>query len=227
MLIRIRFRSLIGIGFVCMVLLLQAGLAAAQAGSSQISGTVKDSSGAVVPGASVSVLNERNGMARSTAANASGYYVMPGLPASTYTIRVNAQGFTTEEMKGVALLSADSITLNFDLKAAGVAETVLVSATQEKTVDMSSSKIGANVNEREVNSLPLNGRQLSQLYLQAPGSVNTGAGSFFDISTLFNVTLVNAIFSFRFSLFSLSKSFESIIKPYKFWSRYRFSHWLS
>ena len=169
------------IGFVCMILLLQAGLASAQTGSSQISGTVKDSSGAVVPGASVSIVNERNGITRSAAANDTGYYIITGLPASTYTVHVSSTGLTTGEAKGVALLAGDSITLNFELKAAGGAETVLVSATQEAVVDTSSARIGANVNEREVSSLPLNGRQLSQLYLQAPGSVNTGSGSFFDI----------------------------------------------
>jgi len=48
-------------------------------------------------------------------------------------------------------------------------------------LDPTSARIGANVNQLEVSNLPLNGRQLSQLYLQAPGSVNTGSGSFFDI----------------------------------------------
>ena len=49
------------------------------------------------------------------------------------------------------------------------------------TVDMSSARIGANVNQREVQELPINGRQMSQLYLQAPGTVNSGTGTFGDI----------------------------------------------
>jgi hypothetical protein len=166
---------------ITMYILLTVGTAAAQAGLSQVSGIVKDISGAVVPGASVTITNERTGITRSTAANENGYYVVPGLPASTYTIRIGAQGLKTAEMKAVALLAGDSVTLNSNLSVGEVAETILVSATQEATVDTSSARIGANVNEREVNSLPLNGRQLSQLYLQAPGSVNTGSGGFFDI----------------------------------------------
>jgi hypothetical protein len=153
----------------------------AQAGQAQLAGTIKDSSGAVIPGAAVSVINERTSAVRGTLANDQGYFVVPALQPSVYTVRASAQGFAVGEAKGVTLLVGEAIEVNLVLKPGGLSESVIVTATQEASVDVSSARIGANVNEREVKGLPLNGRQLSQLYLQAPGSVNTGSGTFFDI----------------------------------------------
>jgi hypothetical protein len=177
-----RTKKLIGLVMMAAALMFSAASAAmAQTGASQISGVVKDSSGAVIPGATVTVKNERTGMLRFAVSNEQGAFVIPGLQASTYSVLATSQGMATTEIKGLALLAGESITVHPVLKPAGVSESVMVSALQEPTVDTTSAKIGANVNEREVGSLPLNGRQLSQLYLQAPGSVNTGNGSFFDI----------------------------------------------
>ena len=70
--------------------------------------------------------------------------------------------------------------MDLELRPAGLSETVTVSASTG-TIDFSSARIGANVNQREVQDLPINGRQMSQLYLQAPGTVNSGTGTFGDI----------------------------------------------
>jgi hypothetical protein len=153
----------------------------AQGGVAQISGIVKDSSGAVIPGASVSAVNERTGALRTVLANDQGHFVIPSLQPSLYTVKAGAPGFALSETKGVAVLAGESVPLQLVLKPGGITESITVIATQEPIIDTSSARIGANVNEREVGELPLNGRQLSQLYLQAPGSVNTGSGSFFDV----------------------------------------------
>ncbi len=150
-------------------------------GGAQLAGAIKDSSGGVLPGASVTVVNERTGAMRSTLSNDSGYYVFTVLQPSTYTVKASASGFAVAERKEVVILTGESATLNLTLNPAGVSESITVTATQEAMADTTSARIGANVNEREVGSLPLNGRQLSQLYLQAPGSVNTGSGTFSDI----------------------------------------------
>ena len=162
-------------------LLLQGGLAIAQTGQGQIVGTIKDSSGAVVPKASVSAINERNRMIRTAEANERGYFVIPGLQPSTYTVKASSTGFAVSETNNLVLATGESATANLVLKPAGTSETITVSAAADATVDTTSARIGANVNQLEVANLPLNGRQLSQLYLQAPGSVNVGTGSFFDI----------------------------------------------
>jgi hypothetical protein len=166
---------------ILLALVLQAGIAGAQTGQGQLMGTIKDSSGAVVPGASVSAINERNGMIRTAEANERGYFVIPGLSPSSYTVKASSTGFGVSEIKGVILATGESSTINVMLRPAGTSETITVSAAAEPIIDTTSARIGANVNQLEVANLPLNGRQLSQLYLQAPGSVNTGSGSFFDI----------------------------------------------
>jgi hypothetical protein len=164
-----------------LALLLQCGAAVAQTGQAQIVGTVKDSSGAVVPSVAVTAVNERNGMTRTAETNDRGYYVIPGLPPSTYAVKVTRTGFALNETKNAVLAIGQSVIVDLVLTPAGTAETVIVSSAQEATIDTTSARIGANVNQLEVASLPLNGRQLSQLYLQAPGAVNVGTGSFFDI----------------------------------------------
>jgi hypothetical protein len=73
--------------------------------------------------------------------------------------------------------------MNLDITLSPQAQTVTVDVVSgsETGINTSSASIGATVNQREVRDLPLNGRQLSQLYLQAPGTVNTGTGTFGDI----------------------------------------------
>jgi hypothetical protein len=160
--------------------LLGAATASAQ-GNGQITGTIKDASGGVLPGAAVEAINERTGAMRAALANEQGYFVLPALQASTYTVKASAQAFNPSEARGVNLGTGESLSVNLVLKPAGISESIVVNAMQEQSIDTSSARIGATVNEREVSGLPLNGRQLSQLYLQAPGSVNTGSGTFFDI----------------------------------------------
>ena len=153
----------------------------AQAGQAQLAGTIKDSSGGVVPGASIGVINERTAATRMTVTNDQGRFIVPGLSPSVYTVKATASGFAVSESNGINLLTGEAKELNIILNPAGISESIVVIAAAEAAVDTSSARIGANVNDREVGGLPLNGRQLSQLYLQAPGSVNTGSGTFVDI----------------------------------------------
>ncbi len=138
--------------------------ARAQGGVAQIIGTVKDSSGAVIRDASVVAVNDRTDAVRTVATNDHGHFIIPSLQPSVYTVKAMAPGFSAAETKGLAVQAGESLNLTLMLKPAGVSESVTVLANQEAIVDTSSARIGANVNEREVGGLPLNGRQLSQLY---------------------------------------------------------------
>jgi hypothetical protein len=159
--------------------LLQAAPALAQ-GDGRFMGTVRDTSGALVEGATVVVRNEKTGEERTVVSTAGGAYVVGSLRPSVYTVRVTAGQFAPTEYTAVQLLPGQELTLDLELRPQGISETVTVSASAS-LVDMSSARIGTNVIEREVKDLPINGRQLSQLYLQAPGSVNSGTGTFGDI----------------------------------------------
>ena len=146
----------------------------------RIGGVITDSHGAIVPGASVVVKNERTGEERTATSIDSGSYIVSGLRPSLYTISETAQSHTVRAT-GVQLLAGQELNLNLTLQATGVEAKVDIVAAADTGIDTGSAAMGVNVNPREVEALPLNGRQLSQLYLQAPGSVNSGSGTFGDI----------------------------------------------
>jgi len=153
--------------------------ASAQA-DGRFAGTVLDSSGAFVPGATVTVKNEKTGEERTATSSAQGIYVVTNLKPSHYTIRVKSGDFAPLEYTGMQLLAGQEFHLDLELKPAGVSETVTVQGTTN-SMDLSSARIGVNVGEREILNLPINGRQMSQLMLQAPGSVNSGTGTWQDV----------------------------------------------
>ena len=174
-------RALWWITFTLLILLAQVGAAYAQSGQARVVGTIKDSSGAVIPGATVTSINERTGSLRMVTTNERGSFVIPSLQPSVYTVKATASGFAVAEMKGVSLLPGEPLTVNLNLKPAGISESIVVSSEDAGRVDTSSARIGSNVNEKQVEALPLNGRQISQLYLLAPGAVNFSGGTFDDV----------------------------------------------
>src|SRR5215213_10317658 len=158
---------------------LQTATLSAQ-GDARFTGTVRDMSGAAVPGATVMVRNEKTGEERTATSSPDGTYSVGSLKPSLYTLKVAAEQFGPAEHTGLQLLPGQELALDLELRPQGVTESVTVSAAPS-LLDLSSARIGTNVIEREVRDLPINGRQLSQLYLQAPGSVNSGTGTFGDI----------------------------------------------
>jgi hypothetical protein len=159
---------------------LDAPLLLAQVDQGRIAGTVRDQSNALAAATPVTVKNERTGEARGAVTNDKGYFLVSGLKPSTYTIRVERPGFSAVEYTAMPLAVGQELTLDFELKPAGVQEAVTVIGASP-VIDLSSAKIGVNLGEREVNNLPVNGRQMSQLMLQAPGSQNAGTGTWQDI----------------------------------------------
>ena len=143
-------------------------------------GVVLDPSGAVIPGATVIVKNERTGEERTVTSNAEGRYIVTSLRPSVYTIRATFGQLAPLELTGLQLVAAQEFPLDLSLTPAGLTETVTVTANVS-AVDISSARIGVNVSEREIEGLPVNGRQMSQLMLQAPGSQNAGTGTWNDV----------------------------------------------
>jgi hypothetical protein len=146
----------------------------------RFTGTVLDPSGAAVPNASVVIKNERTGEERTVTSNAQGRYVVSNLRPSVYTISVKVGQFAPLEYSGLPLAAAQEFPLDLSLKAPGVTEAITVEASAG-TLDISSARLGVNVGERDVANLPVNGRQMSQLMLQAPGAVNSGTGTWQDV----------------------------------------------
>lgn len=159
---------------------LAASSAIAQA-DGRITGTVADKNGAIIPGAVVTVTNETTGEARTVTAKDDGSFLVVALKATKYTISATAASFETTTKKSVELPVGQQLNLDLVLQAKGVTVQVDVVSGEDAIVNTSSASMSANVNAREVEGLPVNGRQLSQLYLQAPGGVNSGTGTFSDI----------------------------------------------
>src|SRR5262245_27116167 len=152
----------------------------AQTDQGKVSGTVRDQSSAFVGGAKVTVTNERTGESRIAMSNDQGYFLIANLKPSNYTIKAETNGFATIEYTAMPLNVGQELTLDFEIKPAGVSEDVTVVGSSP-VLDISSARIGVNLSQREVDNLPVNGRQMSQLLLQAPGSQNAGTGTWQDI----------------------------------------------
>jgi len=151
----------------------------AQSEQARIVGTVMDSDGAVIPGATVTVKSDK-GISRTWTTNDQGDYILPNLPPGRYTVAAKAAGLGPTEVL-VTLGAGQERTIALVLQPATFQQEITVSSGDLVVIDVSSARMGANVNERDVATLPLNGRQLSQLYLMVPGAQTAGGGSFDNI----------------------------------------------
>lgn len=147
----------------------------------RIVGTVTDASGAQISGVKITATNQKSGQERRATSQADGSYVLTQLDPSTYTLNASQNGFSDAQITGLTLQVGQEVTRNIVLQVSSVSSVVTVEGGSLAHIDTSSARIGVNISEREVAELPLNGRQVSQLYLMAPGAVNNGSGSFDNI----------------------------------------------
>jgi len=143
------------------------------------SGTVSDKAGAVVSGATVKATSQETGLTRETKTDDSGHYLIPLLPVSQYTIRVESQGFQATEQREVRLQVDEHREIDFTVAPASVTSTVEVSAT-EVAVETANPTLGQVITAQQVADLPLNGRNFVQLATLTPGTTaSTSPVSFF------------------------------------------------
>ena len=185
-----RWAALLGATLVLVTAFSSVGFA--QSDQGRFSVIIRDTQNAFIPGATLTVTNERTGESRTAVSNPQGLAFVTGLKPSTYTVRVELAGFAPVEYTNMQLAVGQELALDFELKPAGVQEAVTVVGTTP-VLDTSSAKVGANVSEREVQGLPVNGRQMSQLMLQAPGSQNGGDGTWQDVSFSGRATNQNVV----------------------------------
>ena len=160
-----------------LALLLAASPLVAQVVSSQISGTIFDSSGAVVPGAPVTARNLGTGHTRQIRSNESGFYAFPDLPPGRYEMNVEAQGFKKFAESGIDLSANSKITVNATLQPGVVTEVVEVVSLTNR-VETSSGEVGAVITSKQVTELSLNGRNYVQLLQLIPGVTTSYTTSF-------------------------------------------------
>ncbi|HMG02349.1 MAG TPA: carboxypeptidase regulatory-like domain-containing protein [Edaphobacter sp.] len=162
------------------VLAICVAAASAQTSTGSITGFLTDKSESVLADANITITDENTGRQRTTTTNNSGQFTVVQLPPSTYTLEISHPGFSTLQTKGIVLQVGQEVSRNYTLSVESAETTVSVDAGNV-TLDTDSARIGANVASREIKELPINGRQISQLYLLVPGATNTGSGTFGDI----------------------------------------------
>jgi hypothetical protein len=128
----------------CLLLLFATGVAHAQGTTSRLVGTVKDTSGAVVPRATVTLLNQGTGGAFMTVTTDAGSYVFEAVQVGVYTVTVELQGFKKVVSAGHRVVIAEPTTVNVTLEAGAIAESVEVTARSETVQVSTSGNIGTN-----------------------------------------------------------------------------------
>lgn len=148
--------------------------AVGQTNAATLNGVVTDSSGAVIPKASLKLENIATGTVRSGETNGSGQFVMPSLDPGIYALRVEKEGFAISEVKDITLRTADNVALEVKLKVGSGTETVTVNAGSSLTTD--SPAVSMTVDREFVENMPLNGRSFQDLIQLAPGAVSSQTG---------------------------------------------------
>src|SRR5579863_10206651 len=150
------------------VLILATIPVAAQLPTGTILGNVKDSSGASIPGAMVTLRNTDTNLTKTATTEADGSYRFPELPVGHYEIRAEAAGFRTETHTGLNLEVTQTGVINFALQVGATTQQVTISS-EIPLVNTQDATLGGTVHEQQMAELPLNGRNYIDLALYKPG----------------------------------------------------------
>ena len=150
------------------VVVLLALPVAGYAQEATLTGVITDSTGAVLPGVTVNAVNQATGNRFTTVTDDRGIYRLPAR-VGAYEITAELQGFTTVQRTGINLLAGQTASIDLQLAPSTVQETVTVTA-EAPLINVTTSSLGGNVDPRQVQELPVNGRNWMQLAVLAPGS---------------------------------------------------------
>ncbi len=158
------------------VLLLICGLGLSAQSIGRISGTIVDPSGAVIPEAPVACTNADTGLRRTVQTNHDGIFVFPDLPIGNYSLEVSKQGFSTQKRDAITLLTGQSLDFTLTLRLGDSKQTVEITEAVP-LVQTETSSVQTSVDQKQMQDLPLNGRNALQLTTLTPGTVLTNVGT--------------------------------------------------
>jgi len=138
--------------------------------TSNIEGTVKDPKGAVVAGAQIKVTSTSSAFERDTTSDENGLYRVTAIPAGTYALTVSGSGFSTRTFENVEITLNRTLTLNVDLAVGDVKEQVSITS-ESQVIDATSAATGTTVTPRQIQEMPVNGRNYLDLLQLVPGVV--------------------------------------------------------
>jgi hypothetical protein len=153
--------------------------AAGQAVTGTILGRVADTSGAVIPGAKVTVTQTETGFTRTLITDSQGEYTAPSVPTGTYTVTAELTGFKTVSLANVHLGVDQKLKLDMKLDVGQMTETVEIQA-ETPLLQTSSSDLSATIDEEQIKTLPLNGRNFVSLTRTIPGILRPPPGANID-----------------------------------------------
>jgi hypothetical protein len=176
---------------VLLVALLTCGSAFGQA-VSQIGGTTKDQSGAVVPGVQVTATQTDTGISRTATTNDAGEFVLPNLPTGPYRIEAKKTGFQNYAQSGIVLQVDSAPTIAITLGVGAVTQTVEVQANASQ-VETEKLGVGTVMENQRVLDLPLNGRNPTDLVVLTPGSVQTATSPAYGMNTGVKIAIAGGL----------------------------------
>lgn len=140
-----------------------------------VSGSVTDPSGAVIPGAQVTLLNTATGVKRNAVSNASGYYTIPSVDVGVYDISVTARGFKSAAQQGLRVDVGAKLSVNFQMQVGSMTQTVAVKAAATH-LQLDTAAVSNVITGPQIQAIAINGRNWDQLAQLTPG-VNTTVNS--------------------------------------------------
>src|SRR5438132_8069000 len=153
---------------VCVLLTMFAGIAYGQTVGASVQGIISDTTGAVLPGASVTIKNSGTGATVEFVSDERGRYLAPVLPPAEYEIQASLPGFQTVSRRGVRLAVGQNAVVDIKLEVGQVTNRVEVVA-DANPINLTSAALSGLVNDKEIRDLPLNGRSFQQLALLQTG----------------------------------------------------------
>src|SRR5215467_14289803 len=175
----------------CLLALLLVAPVFSQSTNSTVTGTISDSSKAVLPGVTVTATNTATGVVTTVLTNESGSYNFPSLLPGTYKVSAEFAGFQTQSFTDVRLGNADQIRLNFTLQISGANTVVEVSEPVDTLLAVSSSSVGEVINQQRVGDLPTSTNNVLDIYRLIPGIRTDDTSNATSVSGLGGLGTVN------------------------------------
>src|SRR3984893_2766331 len=163
-------RNLFAACTIAAILMLLSSACRAQVSTASVNGVVRDPQGAVIPGATIVLHSVETSVEHSSVSNSAGNYVILNITPGRYTIGASAPGFTPQKTEEFVLAVNQIATFDFSLKVGSETQVVAVEATAAQ-LDVTGATLGTVIETKQVNDLPLNGRNFTSLLSLTPGVV--------------------------------------------------------
>ena len=164
------FRTILTAGMLSLLPLCFAGMASAQVSTASVNGVVRDPQGAVIPGATIMLHSVETSVEHSSISNSAGNYVILNLTPGRYTIQASAKGFNPEKTDEFVLAVNQIATFDFSLKVGSETQVVTVESSAAQ-LDVTGATLGTVIGTKQVNDIPLDGRNFTSLLSLTPGVV--------------------------------------------------------